>query len=258
MSIQSVVIIGSGNVATVLGTALKQAGLSISCVYSRNPDHADELGTKLQAPFTNSIGRIPSDADLYIVAIKDEAIETVSAQLNVSGLIVHTSGGTPLSALSVHKRAGVFYMLQTFSKHTQPDFKQIPFLIEAMQAGDENLLLDLAKKIGHTVMPATSEQRQHLHVAAVFANNFTNHLLALARQITTQHQLPFSLLNPLILQTISNALEKDPASVQTGPAIRHDENTIQRHLSLLEEQPELKKIYRLITESIQQFHSKKA
>lgn len=237
-----------------MGMALKEAGLNIACVYSRNLIHAKELASELQAVFTDQLQDIPADADLYILAVKDEAIENVSAQLNVNGLVVHVSGNTSISALKKHKRSGVLYALQTFNKKIRPDLSKVPFLIEALSNGDENALTDLAKKLSSTVIPATSRQRQGLHVAAVFANNFTNHLLAISRQIMDKNELPFDLLKPLIRQTIDNALENDPATVQTGPAIRHDQQTIQSHLGLLGTDPDAEKIYRLITESIQKFH----
>ena len=254
MSIQSIVILGSGNVATALGMSLKEAGLNIACVYSRSLAHAKELGDELQVAFTDRLQAIPADADLYILAVKDEAIGNVSEQLNVNGLVVHVSGNTSISVLNKHKRSGVLYALQTFNKKIRPDLSKVPFLVEALLSEDESALTALARKLSSTVMPATSRQRQGLHVAAVFANNFTNHLLVISRQIMDKNRLPFDLLKPLIRQTIDNALINDPATVQTGPAIRHDQQTIQSHIQLLEADPDAEKIYRLITESIQKFH----
>lgn len=258
MSIQSIVILGSGNVATVLGKALKEAGLNISCIYSRNINHAKLLGGVLQAAYTSQANDVPSDANLYILAVKDEAIETISQQLNVKGLVIHVSGNTSMAVLKKHKRSGVLYALQTFNKNTDPDFSKIPFLVEALSAEDEGLLSELAHKLSSNVVPATSEQRQALHVAAVFANNFTNHLFVIARQIMDNNGLPFGLLQPLIQQTVKNALTNNSAAMQTGPAIRFDHQTIQSHLMLLKENPDAEKIYRLITESIQKFHPEKA
>ncbi|MES2691071.1 MAG: Rossmann-like and DUF2520 domain-containing protein [Bacteroidota bacterium] len=257
MSIQSIVILGSGNVATVLGMALKEAGLTIACVYSRNMAHAKTLANQLQTAFTNQLHAIPPGADLYILAVKDEALSEISGELSVNGIVSHTSGATPLNVLKKHKRAGVFYPLQTFNKNTGTDLLQVPFLIESSSPGDEIVLLELAKKLSNTAIPATSQQRQGLHVAAVFANNFTNHLLVVSKQIMDASGLPFELLKPLIQQTINNALANDPATVQTGPAMRYDHQTIQSHLQLLGTNPDAEKIYRLITESIQRFHPEK-
>lgn len=257
MAINNVVIIGSGNVATCMGNAFAQLGLFIQGVYSPTAAHAAVLANKLQTVCYSAINAIPPDADLYLLAVKDEAVELVSNQLAVNGLVVHTSGSTPIQALSSQNRQGVFYALQTFTQNSQPDFANIPFLIEANNQPDEALLLQLAGKLSAHVSVASTPQRQALHVAAVFANNFTNHLAVLAKQLLEQHHLPYDLLKPLILQTAINITQNNPELVQTGPAIRGDERTIHIHEQLLKDYPEWLTIYQLFTKSIQALNQQK-
>lgn len=251
MKIQSAVIIGSGNVATHLGKALKRAGVSIDVVYSREMDHAQQLAHMLGAvPYTD-LKFVPSHADLYLIAVKDTAIETVASVLKVSdGLVVHTSGITPMEILHMHKRYGVFYPLQTLTKNVEPDLKSIPLLVEANSKEDQAELLRIAALISDKTFPITSDQRQFVHLAAVFANNFSNHLYAIAEQITQAHQIPFEILKPLILETARKVQEHDPQSVQTGPAVRNDIATIEKHLQLLQQTPEFRQIYELLSRSI--------
>jgi predicted short-subunit dehydrogenase-like oxidoreductase (DUF2520 family) len=255
MSIKSAIIIGSGNVATHLGKALKRSGITIDVVYSRNLEHAEQLASRLGAvPYTD-LKLVPSHADLYLIAVKDAAIEEVSLQLTVNdGLVVHTSGITPMSVLKIHKRHGVFYPLQTLTKNVEPDLKNIPLLIEASNEHDQRALELIAATISEKVFTITSEQRQFVHLAAVFANNFSNHLYAIAEQITQAHQIPFEILKPLILETARKVQEHDPLTIQTGPAIRNDQPTIEQHLLLLKQTPEFRQMYELLSRSIRSLH----
>lgn len=251
MKIKSAIIIGSGNVATHLGKALKRAGITIDVVYSRDPEHAQQLASRLGAvPYTD-LKLVPSHADLYLIAVKDTAIEEVSGQLTVNdGIVVHTSGITPIQILQMHKRYGVFYPLQTLTKNVEPDLKTIPLLVEANTETDRDHLLEVAAAISDKAFSITSEQRQFVHLAAVFANNFSNHLYAIAEQITQAHHIPFEILKPLILETARKVQDNDPISVQTGPAIRNDLPTIEKHLMLLQQTPEFRQIYELLSRSI--------
>lgn len=251
MDLQSVVIIGSGNVATLLGMAFLQAGLRIEAVYSRHAANAEVLAGKLHTQAVAQLHDLPRNAGLYLVAVKDEAIADVAQQLGqVNGLVVHTSGSTPLSVLSRHKRHGVFYALQTFNKNNPVELTSVPFLIEASSETDQQLLMKLASLFSNNVQAATTAQRQALHVAAVFANNFTNHLYAVSKALLDEQQLPFDLLKPLIERTVDNALQGDPAALQTGPAIRNDRNILGLHLQLLEKHPRWREVYEVISRSI--------
>lgn len=251
MNIKSAIIIGSGNVATHLGKALKRSGITIDVVYSRSLGHAEQLAGQLGAvPYTD-LKLVPSHADLYLIAVKDAAIEEVAAQLSVNdGLVLHTSGITPMEILKMHKRHGVFYPLQTLTKNVEPDLKNVPLLIEANNEKDQRGLELIAATISEKVFTITSEQRQFVHLAAVFANNFSNHLYAIAEQIMQAHHIPFEILKPLILETARKVQEHEPQSVQTGPAIRNDQPTVEKHLALLQQTPEFRQMYELLSRSI--------
>lgn len=193
------------------------------------------------------------DFDIAIIAVSDDAISEVSETIE-SSLVVHTSGTTPMNALKNSTRKGVFYPLQSFSKDKSIDFSQVPLCIEAEHPKDEQLLQDLAKALGSAPYLISSEQRNYIHVAAVFANNFTNHMYQMANDICTEHKVPFEILLPLIQETSSKVKSLSPAKAQTGPANRNDQKTIKNHLTLLNDSQ--KKIYQLLTESIQK-HGKK-
>lgn len=256
-----IVLIGAGNVATHLGNKLVEVGEEVVQVFSRNRLKALQLANEIGVGFTNDLKEITPDGDLYILAVHDDAIGQVAHQLSENGLneklIVHTSGGTPMQffkdAAPALKRVGVFYPLQSFSKIRRPDFQKIPICVDARQDDDMVILIKLAHKLSKHVFHITDEQRGTLHLAAVFVNNFTNHLFAVGERIQTEAGLPFEMLLPLIHETVAKLTDGPPATMQTGPAVRHDEATIQRHLFLLENQPELQKIYRILTKNIQEY-----
>jgi predicted short-subunit dehydrogenase-like oxidoreductase (DUF2520 family) len=256
MSIKHVILLGSGHAATNIGKALHKAGIIISHVYSPTLQHAQELAQQVQAVAVNSIDALPTQANLYIIAVKDEAINEVATQLQVEGIVVHVSGNANINLLEFKDKFGVFYALQTFNKQTSVEFSNVPILVEASSTEVQEQLLELAHLLSKQVHLATSAQRQLLHVAAVFANNFTNHILAISQQLMAENNLPFQLLHPLIQQTLNNALSGQSAQKQTGPAIRFDEPTIQNHLELLKSTPELEELYSVLTKNIQTFHSK--
>lgn len=251
---KTAVIIGSGNVATCFAKAFVKKGVSIDAVYSRNLNHAKQLADKVGGIAINNFNKLPINADLYLIAVSDNAIENVSTQLNVNGLVLHTSGFTAMATLKNNKRYGVFYGLQTFNKNSKTDLDNVPFLIEASSLEDEKILKHFALSISENVQVANTDQRQALHVAAVFANNFSNHLFAIAKQLLEQHQLSFDLLKPIILQTAQNAVTHNPIDVQTGPVVRNDKATISAHLEVLKQYPEYRQIYELLSKSIRELH----
>ncbi len=229
-------------------------------VFSRSILKAGQLSIQLDAiGYTNALEAIMPNADLYIIAVHDDAICEVANSFVKNGIwnkpVVHTSGATPMrifkECASQLVKCGVFYPLQTFSKNRQPDFSQIPICIDA--ESDETLVIleNLAQKISPKVIRVNDQQRATLHLAAVFVNNFTNHLFHLGESILKEGNLSFELLLPLIHETIAKLEVGPPALMQTGPAIRHDELTIQRHLSQLEKHPQWHEIYQLLTKSIQ-------
>ena len=226
----SVVIVGNGNVATHLTNAfLKADTISVTQINSR----------KLE--------KIPQ-ADVTIIAVSDDAIESVSSKIKNS-FVVHTSGSVALNSLKNSGNKGVFYPLQTFSKNREVDFYEVPFCLEAENNEDYQLLERLAKSIGNKVFSINSEQRKALHIAAVFVNNFTNHLYKIGNGICKEYHIPFEILHPLIKETVAKIETLSPEKAQTGPAIRNDQKTIKKHLDLLTENQQ--EIYRILTKSIQ-------
>jgi len=248
-----VIIIGSGNVAFHLTKAIKALdSVSLVQVYNRSKEvFKQALYTDLAT--TTQFNEL-LDADLYIIAISDNSITAVSEKLPKDKLVVHTSGSMPMTAISQQKR-GVFYPLQSFSKAKDVDFKEIPFCLEARNATDLKLLEELAKALSDKVYLINSEQRKSLHVAAVFVNNFANHMFYQAAELCKNYNVPFEILKPLIQETVAKLDELSPSEAQTGPALRNDTKTLAAHLELLNQNQQ--EIYNSISKSIQENHGKK-
>lgn len=260
-----IVLIGAGNVGYHLGIALWQAGVEISQVFSRKLEKAAVSAQKTGAIPLDDLAKIDVTASVIIIAVHDDAIGEVARQIanlvsaasavapSAFPLITHTSGATPLSVFERTglRRVGVFYPLQTFSMGRQPDFSQIPMCVDANNAEDLGLLIALAKRISPTVQHLDDRQRAMVHVAAVFVNNFTNHLYTIGETILKNESIPFELLLPLIRETAAKLSAGSPAAMQTGPAARHDEATIRRHLDFLEKYPAYRELYHIFTDRIQ-------
>ena len=239
-------ILGSGNVATHLINAfLKADAVELVQVYSRNISDIEQLKNDVQITDTTQ-NLIP--VDVTIIAISDDAIPEFSNHLNIKGITAHTSGSVSMSDLNDSLIRGVFYPLQTFSKGKSLDFSDTPICIEAENNQALDLLKKLALAISNKVYEINSEQRKKLHLAAVFVNNFTNHLYQIGNSICDDHKIPFEILHPLIKETAYKIKEISPKEAQTGPAIRNDNKTIEKHLAQLSTQE--KKIYNILTDSI--------
>lgn len=248
-----IVLLGSGNVATHLGRALVEAGHRIRQVYSRSASRAQELATAVGAASTADLTAIDDQADVYIIAVKDDALATVAAQLPpaLQGTVVHTAGSVDMGVLAgCAAEYGVLYPLQTFSKTKAVDFSTVPIAVEASGKTALGRLEALAAGLSKRVFRCDSKQRLSLHVAAVFACNFTNHFYAIAGDILNEHRLDFNLIRPLVLETAQKVMENQPKDVQTGPAVRNDVRTMEKHLRLLETDPALEQLYRIISERI--------
>ncbi|WBX73148.1 DUF2520 domain-containing protein [Tenacibaculum pacificus] len=243
-----IVIIGGGNVALHLANAFsKTKEISLVQMYARNIQQLESL--KKQVDITDDITLLV-DADIYIIAVSDDAISEVSSKIKKEhSLVVHTSGSVSLNSLKNNGRKGVFYLLQSFSKDKEVVFDKIPFCLEAENNEDFNRLNKLAKSIGKKTYPINSQQRKAIHLSAVFVNNFTNHLYKIGDDICREHEVPFEILHPLIEETAKKIQKLTPEKAQTGPAKRNDKKTIQNHLELLNK--EQQDIYKLITKSIQ-------
>ncbi len=252
---ESIVLIGAGNVGFHLGKRLKTCGLNIVQIVSRSEEKAHRLSEITQVPYVTDLENITSDADLYILAVNDTAIEAVAAHLNVKtnhSLVAHTSGATPSNILAPYcTRFGVFYPLQTFSIAQSVDFEQIPICIDANHASDVDFLFKIGRRISQKVYHIDDHQRGVLHVAAVFVNNFANYLFQIGYNILEKEHLSFDLLRPLIQETATKVQQHPPTEMQTGPAIRGDEQTIKRHLQYLEQFPAYQELYQILTKNIQ-------
>lgn len=257
--IQNAVIIGAGNLGTQLAVALSQKGIIVRQVYSRTPEKARELAQKINARPTSTLSEVEKGADLYVIAVKDSAIEEVLKGLLIdkTSLVVHTAGSIPMGILSPYTtNYGVFYPLQTFSVARKADFSDIPLCLEASHPEVMEKLDELAHRISGSVQTINSEERKTLHLAAVFVNNFVNHFYVLGAEILAQQELDFNLLKPLIRETAQKVETMHPMDAQTGPARRMDEQVIGSHLKILEDRPEWQKIYSFVTESIYQHQFK--
>lgn len=249
-----IVLIGAGNVATHLGKALQKVGYNVVQVYSRTEASASALGTLLGVEYTISLDAICTDAEMYIVALKDSALQQLLSSIvkNREGaLFVHTAGSMPMDIWKGYAvRYGVLYPMQTFSKHRDVNFDDVPFFVEANNGDSLEKLKAMALSLSRNVYEMDSEQRKYLHLAAVFACNFTNHMYALCDLLLSERGIPFEVMLPLIDETVRKVHELKPIEAQTGPAVRYDENVINCHLSMLQEHPEMYDLYEKISKSI--------
>lgn len=253
------VFIGSGSVATHLSLALKEKGVTISQVYSRTPVNAEILGKKLETAYTSSIYDIDKTADIYFYALKDSAFRQFIRSFDMPDAIhVHTAGSISISEFDgFATKYGVFYPLQTFSLNKAVDFKEIPICIEACNLDIQQELLEIAKTLSDKTYIITSEQRKKLHLAAVFACNFTNYMYDVASKLMEDSGLLFEIIKPLIAETADKIKTLPPYAAQTGPAVRYDEKTIKKHLDMLSRNSEYRKIYKLLTKSINNRHKER-
>ncbi|GGC12006.1 Rossmann-like and DUF2520 domain-containing protein [Dyadobacter sediminis] len=262
--------VGSGNVAWHLAQAFEDAGHWICEVYSRDTQKARQLASYLyDTDIQPDLNFSESEAELIVIAVSDDTIESIIERIVLPEgvILVHTSGTRSLAEFQklveiysdVYVHTGVFYPLQTFTKEVEMDYKELPFCIESKNELIENKLIQLAQTVSNNVNRMDSDERFILHVAAVFASNFTNHLLTISHCLLEKEQLKFDLLKPLIQTTFRKALESDDPSLgQTGPAKRGDWKTTGRHLEYLQETDEdWTEIYRLLTDKIRNFYISK-
>ncbi|WP_411768523.1 Rossmann-like and DUF2520 domain-containing protein [Winogradskyella sp. A3E31] len=248
----SVVLLGAGNVASHLYNAFSTSKtIKVTQWYNRSIGSIKSF--KNSVAITDNLKDL-KDADIYILALSDSSISKVSQNLPFSGrFVVHTSGSVNIHDLDKKNTRGVFYPLQTFSKSAAIDFKNVPFCIESEDKSKLKLLKELAGSLGSPVYKINTEQRQTLHLSAVFVNNFTNQLYRIAHEISDSKSINFEILKPLISETANKVQELSPYMAQTGPAKRNDLKTIKRHLKQLEKE-EHKELYKLLTKSIQKTH----
>ncbi len=257
-SIQSIVLLGAGNVATHLGEALSQNNYSIVQIFSRTEQSGSELANKLGCPFITDLQKLNQEADLYIFAVSDDAIPNILKLANFQNKkVIHTAGSVPLEIFADKAKAyGVFYPLQTFTKTHKPDFSQIPILLESNNTEFLEEITNLAGTLSKYIYNANSEERQIFHISAVFTCNFTNHMCSIGESLLSEYGYSFSLLYPLIKETLEKIFTGSPFQNQTGPAIRNDNTIINKHQQQLANKPDLQKLYTTITNHIKHFHQK--
>lgn len=256
-----IVLIGAGNVGYHLGLRLYELNIEIVQVYSRTIERAQFLADLVQAKSCVDLSKLDKTADLYIIAVHDGVIGSVAEQLQFldteKRLVVHTSGATPSTVLQpFFRRYGVFYPLQSFSILRPIDFSQVPICVDAVADKDQLFLQALATKLSTKVYEINDKERAILHVAAVFVNNFTNHLLYISESILERENISFDILKPLLQETIAKIEDHSAKDMQTGPAIRGDQATLDRHLVYLEGFPDYRMIYSLLSKAITVEHRK--
>ena len=269
-----IVLLGAGNLATHLGKALHAAGHDMVQVFSRTMQSAETLASLLDAEPLTDIAQVRDDADVYIFSVKDSALVQLVAQLcrhEADGLVedgavnalrkakkgehervfLHTAGSMPLSVFKgMAQHYGVLYPMQTFSKQREVDFSIIPCFVEANDEFAQKQIEGLAREISGRVYQLSSEDRKYLHLSAVFACNFANHCYAISQELLEEHGIPFDVMLPLINETAAKVHEMKPKNAQTGPAVRYDENVIDKQSKLLENHPHFKKVYDSMSKSI--------
>lgn len=241
------VIIGSGNVAWHMAKAFTAAGIDLIQLYGRNEAELKKLSDEVQVDYATQHLK---EADFYLICTSDKAITDISKQIvSEKALVAHTSGSLSRDVLEGPYRKASFYPLQTFSKNRALDYSKIPIFVDAGWESDNIILADIARKISANVMRINHEQRKQMHLSAVFACNFVNHLYAQAEIICSQNDIPFSYLLPLIEETADKIKTFSPKEAQTGPAVRNDQNVIQFQEGLIDNQNQLD-LYKTLTESI--------
>jgi predicted short-subunit dehydrogenase-like oxidoreductase (DUF2520 family) len=248
-----IVFIGAGNVATHLATAFFKAGWQIVEIFSRALPHANVLSQRCNANATDNFNSITDNADLYIFCLNDQANQSLIPRFKKKNkTLIHTSGSIEVDVFKgISNNFGVLYPLQTFNKDIDLSISDVPFLIEASNNEVFNLLTQLTKSVTAQHYKTTSPQRLQLHIAAIFANNFTNHMFSVAEKILETNNLPLDILLPLIKQTIARLEQGHPLQMQTGPAVRNDINVIEKHIKLLKKDfNEFENLYKTISNSI--------
>ena len=252
--LNKVVIIGSGNLAEALARAVAKSGLELVQIFARNAERARIIAELTATDWATHPGMLAQDADIYLIAVSDKAVEHVAATLPIpeGAAVAHTAGSVPLAAIpEKFAHRAVFYPMQTFTKGREVDFSVIPVFLETPSAELRPELEAFARQLSGTVIWATSEQRAKVHLAAVFACNFANHMYAVGERIVRDAGIDFDVLKPLIAETAAKACDaRSPLDVQTGPAVRNDFATKARHGDLLSFDLRLKNIYSTISQSI--------
>ena len=249
-------MVGAGNLATQLGKSLRLTGNDILQLYSRTEESASCLAAKLGCDYTTDLSALRTDAEVYIASLKDDALLQLIPQM-VAGkcydaLFLHTAGSVPMDVWKGHARHyGVLYPMQTFSKQRDVDFSTIPVFVEASSDADLQRVKTMASALSGSVTVASSEQRRYLHLSAVFACNFANHMFTVSERLLQENGIAFSCMYPLIREMVNKVLDgMSPSEAQTGPAVRYDHGVMDKHVELLRSHPLWQEIYKETSKSI--------
>lgn len=246
-----IALIGSGRVASCMGPRLKEAGHTIAGVYSRTLQNAQQLATVLRTTATDSLEKLP-DADIYLTMLTDDALAELAPAIvkgREAALFVHTAGSVSVDVWreAGAARYGVMYAMQTFSKGAVIDWPQVPVFVEGSSAAEQETITSLAHDLSDNVSALSSKGRKKLHIAAVFASNFSNRMYAISERILKTEGVPFNVMLPLVRETARKVESMSPEDAQTGPAVRGDRKVIDEHVKLLKDYPEYAELYRLIS-----------
>ena len=249
-----IALIGAGRVASCMGPRLKQAGHTVTGVYSRTLANAEQLAKVVGAPAFNSLESVP-EADVYLVMLSDDALVQLAPAIvkgREKALFLHTAGSVPMDLWKEAgaQRYGVLYAMQTFSKGADIDWPEVPVFVEGCNPQELRIVTSLASALSGKVTELSSEGRKKLHVAAVFTCNFSNHMYSIAQKLLATEGVPFSVMLPLVRETARKVETMSPENAQTGPAIRGDRKVMDQHLELLKDYPEYAELYRLISTDI--------
>lgn len=253
-----VVFIGAGNVATHLALAMSRSGFDIVQVFSRTQASACALAQQVDADYTTELSSFCRDADVYIYSVSDDALPGLISKVNIpEALHIHTSGSTAMNLFEQYaSNYGVLYPLQTFSKSKDIDFSEVSFFVEGNSSDTENRIIHIARQLSDKVYVISSEDRLNLHVSAVFACNFVNHMYEVASELVEGSGIPFDVLLPLIEETLDKVKVISPYEAQTGPAVRNDIKIQEKHIEILRSKRELAAIYQMISRDILMVHTK--
>jgi predicted short-subunit dehydrogenase-like oxidoreductase (DUF2520 family) len=258
-TVQKIVLIGAGRLATNFAFSLRKKNFRILQVYNRTREPGLRLANQVSSLFIHDIKDISPQADLYAIAVSDQVLMEVAQQIRLKNqLVIHFSGTADLALLDpCSSNTGILYAPQTFTYNRKGGFLGIPLCIEARNDRSRKTLADFASVLSDNIYHVGSAQRRALHLSAIFAGNFTNFMYAIAEEILKEADLPMTLLEPIIKKISAGAAKKDIFLRQTGPAIREDHTTIRDHLRILSEKPEFRDIYQLLTESIIHYKHRK-
>lgn len=250
----NIVMIGSGNVATHLSTAMYKAGHRIEQVWSRNASHARDLANEVEANAIDDLRTVCSSADYYIIAVPDDAISSIAGSLpHINGIVIHTSGSVSIEVLKqTNTDHGVLWFPHSFVKNAKMDYSSLNCCVESSSPKTGDKISELVKSFAGHIYHINSQQRRWAHLSSVMANNFTHALNAMTEEMMNAHNLDFQIIRPLILETAMTAQQDHLSNYQTGPAIRGDIKTIESHRALLANTPEVLNVYNALTALIQE------